>query len=410
MKHLFASVVALSITLTCLASLTVVSAKIAKPMASLEEVTIITEDTTKTTPKPDPAPDNYDGPRIQLAILLDTSNSMDGLIMQAKTQLWRIVNEFVGYEHEGRVPRLEIAIYEYGNNHLSVSSGYIRKVTDFSTDLDAVSGELFALKTNGGNEFCGQVINDAVQDLQWQSGEHHLRTLFIAGNEPFTQGTVDYATAIQRAVGKDIVVNTIHCGDYDTGVRTRWRDGAVIGKGSYINIDQNQEHRHIKAPQDDDIARLGMELNDTYVPYGAQGERGRRSQKAEDVNADGFSELGSSVARANAKASSYYSNTGWDLVDAVNEGQVELASLPDSELPQAMRGMSLAEKTAYLDAKLAERKELQQQIQALNKQREAHVADVRKQQLESDPDVADTLDSALIESLQKIASEKGYER
>ncbi len=32
-------------------------------------------------------------PLIQLAILLDTSNSMDGLIAQAKTQLWQIVNE-----------------------------------------------------------------------------------------------------------------------------------------------------------------------------------------------------------------------------------------------------------------------------------------------------------------------------
>ena len=30
---------------------------------------------------------------IQMAILLDTSGSMDGLIEQAKAQLWKIVNE-----------------------------------------------------------------------------------------------------------------------------------------------------------------------------------------------------------------------------------------------------------------------------------------------------------------------------
>jgi hypothetical protein len=34
-------------------------------------------------------------PTVQIAILLDTSNSMDGLIGQAKTQLWNVVNEFV---------------------------------------------------------------------------------------------------------------------------------------------------------------------------------------------------------------------------------------------------------------------------------------------------------------------------
>ena len=30
---------------------------------------------------------------IMIALLLDTSNSMDGLIDQAKSQLWKIVNE-----------------------------------------------------------------------------------------------------------------------------------------------------------------------------------------------------------------------------------------------------------------------------------------------------------------------------
>ena len=34
-----------------------------------------------------------DSPEIKVALLLDTSNSMDGLIDQAKAQLWQIVNE-----------------------------------------------------------------------------------------------------------------------------------------------------------------------------------------------------------------------------------------------------------------------------------------------------------------------------
>ena len=35
---------------------------------------------------------------IQIALLLDTSNSMDGLIDQAKSQLWSVVNEFIRYK------------------------------------------------------------------------------------------------------------------------------------------------------------------------------------------------------------------------------------------------------------------------------------------------------------------------
>src|SRR5438045_3476712 len=51
--------------------------------------------TAPAAAKPEAAkPDAVEKPKIQMAVLLDTSNSMDGLIGQARTQLWKIVNEF----------------------------------------------------------------------------------------------------------------------------------------------------------------------------------------------------------------------------------------------------------------------------------------------------------------------------
>ena len=50
--------------------------------------------------------------KIKIALLLDTSNSMDGLISQAKTQLWRIVNELALAKCDNEKPDLEIALYE----------------------------------------------------------------------------------------------------------------------------------------------------------------------------------------------------------------------------------------------------------------------------------------------------------
>src|SRR5262245_21449410 len=52
--------------------------------------------------KPAPIGDN----RIQVAILLDTSGSMDGLIDQAKSQLWKIVNQFAQAKKDGKRPKL----------------------------------------------------------------------------------------------------------------------------------------------------------------------------------------------------------------------------------------------------------------------------------------------------------------
>jgi hypothetical protein len=61
--------------------------------------------------------------RIQLAILLDTSNSMDGLIEQAKSQLWKVVNELARSKRAGKHPRLEVALFEYGNDGLPEAEG-----------------------------------------------------------------------------------------------------------------------------------------------------------------------------------------------------------------------------------------------------------------------------------------------
>src|SRR3954468_4408451 len=127
------------------------------------------------------------GPSVQIALLLDTSNSMDGLIEQAKSQLWSIVNEFIRARHDGRPPTIEVALYEYGNDTLSPEEGFVRLILPLTDDLDAVSEKLFALKTRGGQEYCGQVIRDSVRQLTWSPSRAVYKAIFIAGNEPFGQ-------------------------------------------------------------------------------------------------------------------------------------------------------------------------------------------------------------------------------
>jgi len=108
--------------------------------------------------------------KIQVALLLDTSNSMDGLIDQAKSRLWNIVNTLTTLKYNGQAPQVEIALYEYGNDGLK-DENYFRQVTPLTQDLDLVSEKLFALRTNGGSEYCGAVIRDASTNLKWDSNE-----------------------------------------------------------------------------------------------------------------------------------------------------------------------------------------------------------------------------------------------
>ena len=94
-----------------------------------------------------------ENPLIQMAILLDTSGSMSGLIDQARAELWSIVNEFIAARKEGKAPEFQVALYEYGKSSVPKETGYIRLIVPFTTDLDKISEELFALTTNGGDEY-----------------------------------------------------------------------------------------------------------------------------------------------------------------------------------------------------------------------------------------------------------------
>ncbi len=344
------------------------------------------------------------GPLIQLAILLDTSNSMDGLIDQAKSQLWTIVNEFATARKGGKSPDFHVALYEYGNNSIPAGKGYIRRVLHLTTDLDKVSEQLFALKTNGGSEFCGKVIKAAVEELHWRKSNETLKVIFIAGNEPFTQGDVDYRIACKAAIKKGIMVNTIFCGPYAKGVSGKWKDGAMLADGKYINIDQDRKVVHIDAPQDKKIAKLGTELNKTYVPYGRKGKESAARQKKQDSNAESTSR-GSNVQRQVAKAQSQYTNTGWDLVDAVRQGKVKIEDVKEEDLPENMRKMTMDERKAHIEAKAKEREDLKKQINDLNEERNKHVA---KKKRELSKSGEDTLDSAVIKAVREQAKKKNF--
>ena len=303
---------------------------------------------------------------VKIALLLDTSNSMDGLINQAKAQLWDIVNQF-SYAKcgKGHRPGLQIALYQYGNDALSSREGYIQQVIGFSSDLDEISEKLFSLSTNGGEEFCGQVIQTSLRQLDWGKNPDNLKMIFIAGNEPFTQGKLNYRDAVANAKEKDVIVNTIFCGNYQQGINTDWKKGATLTGGEYMAIDHNKRVVHIDTPYDDIILKLNSKLNSTYISYGAAGSAKLQLQSRQDNNAMEIEEA-VAVKRAVSKSSGMYNNSNWDLIDASEDEEFDVASINKEELPKALRDKSKAELIAIIGEKKAERKRIQNEIKELN--------------------------------------------
>jgi hypothetical protein len=343
-------------------------------------------------------------PLVQIAILLDTSGSMQGLIEQAKSQLWRIVNEFAKAKQDGVTPELQVALYEYGKSSLSQQDGWIRQIQPLSTDLDKISEELFALRTNGGDEYCGWVIKDAVANLAWSSSDKVYKAIFIAGNEPFTQGPVSYAESCKAAIAKGIIVNTIHCGNEAEGVNTKWKDGADLADGKYLAIDHNRAVVSIEAPQDRELERLGGELNRTYLAYGVEGKLGAGRQAAQDANVLSLAPASGAVAqRAVAKASVNYRNSSWDLVDAVKEEKADLGKLEAAQLPPEMQKMNADERKQYVETKAKERAEMQAKIGELNREREKYVAARMKEVAGTN-----TLDAVVLSAVREQSAKQNF--
>jgi hypothetical protein len=317
--------------------------------------------------------------KIQVAILLDVSNSMDGLIDQAKAQLWTMVNTLGRVHCDNKAnPKIEIALYEYGSPRNDVGNGYIKQINNFITDLDSLSENLFALTTNGGDEYCGQVIFKSVQQLKWDANPNSYKVVFIAGNESFRQGNVSFTQACTEAKSKGVIVNTIYCGDRQQGIREYWNLVGECGNGSFSNINQDHKIEDIATPYDDEIFKLNEKLNGTYITYGARGQEFYSKQEQMDVANAAMSKK-AAIKRAETKSNSkVYNNAGWDLVDRAGDNESEIEKIDKKTLPDSLQNKTTAQLKVIVNQKKKERAAIQTKIIALNQQRQQYINDQKK--------------------------------
>lgn len=317
-------------------------------------------------------------PKIQVAILLDVSGSMDGLIEQAKAQLWNMVSVMGKAQCNDKPAQIEIALYEYGRTTNSPADGYVKQLSAFTTDLDLLSKKLFSLTTNGGYEYCGQVIYTSLKELKWDASADNYKVIFIAGNEDFLQGSLLYTKACDEAKNKGVIVNTIYCGDRMQGIREHWNLSSECGNGSFSVINQNEKIEDIPTPYDSSIIALNDKLNGTYISYGVSGYEQKQMQESVDrmnYSANKSAAIKRATVKSNAKL---YRNNSWDLVDAFADDEKFIDKLDRQTLPDSLRKKNVAELKKIVLVKKEQRSQLQNQIESISKKREDFISAERK--------------------------------
>lgn len=311
-----------------------------------------------------------EGEPIDLVIALDTSGTMRELIDSARVKIWEIVNDLAVAEP---TPDLRVGLVTYGNQSGSPASGWVRIEADLTDDLDLISERLFALRSRGANEYVARALQKAIHGLSWSDSERALKFLFLAGNEPPDQDPlVRYEDMSEAARQAGIQVSAVFCGRAESDDAIGWKAMAELAQGHFAAIDHKLPALMAPTPVDPQLVELGDLMNETYVPYGDEGKSRRKSRAREDKNAR---KSGSAVAatRAITKASPVYTTAG-DLVAAHASGAVDVLSLPASELPRSLRGMTPEERLTFVQEMSEIRDELRERIDELSAERREYVA------------------------------------
>lgn len=343
--------------------------------AALATISVLQSTNYKTTLHTDkPVLISEPKAKIQAAILLDVSNSMDGLIDQAKAQLWNMVNVMGRTKCNGAAPEIEIALYEYGRSTNEVTNGYVKQIMPFSNNLDELSKKLFELITNGGDEYCSTVILKSLNELKWDTGKNIYKVIFISGNEDYIQGKVTYTEACAKAKEMGVIVNTIYCGTKEQGIREHWNMGTECGNGSFTNINQDAVIEDIPTPYDTVLYSLNKKLNATYIGYGSMGNSAMAQQAEMDqLNYAANKSAGAKRVAAKGKAS-VYKNDSWDVVDASTKDEAFYKTVDMKTLPDSLKNKSREELKKIIDIKSAERSTIQKEIAEASAKRSAFIA------------------------------------
>jgi Mg-chelatase subunit ChlD len=354
-----------------------------------------------TTP-PEHPPTATQASKIEVVFALDTTGSMSGLIETAKDKIWSIANSMAQAQN---APEIRIGLVAYRDR----GDAYVTRVTDLAEDLDSVYATLMDYEANGGGdtpESVNAALAAAINDVSWTQGEGVYRVVFLVGDAPphtDYQDEPGYPEILRQAIDRGIVVNTIRCGSNGQTERV-WQQIAGLAQGQYFSVDQAGGAVAVATPFDEELAELSRELDETRTSYGDAAVHALAAGKeAATEKLHAMASVASRARRAafNALESGRKNLFGdYDLVTAIEEGEIELAELEEEDLPEPMRAMAPAARQAYVEEQSVKREALKARIDEVVATRDAYIE-------KNVSDVSDSLDQQLFDIVKKQAEAKG---
>ena len=358
------------------------------PSASIEE------------PMPEPAV--KEKPEIEVVFVLDTTGSMGGLIEGAKQKIWSIINELKQGQPE---PDLKIGLVAYRDR----SDDYVTRHSPLTEDIDLVYSDLMAFRAAGGGdtpESVNQALHEALTHMQWSTDTDTLRVVFLVGDAPPKmnyQDDVKYTVSCGLAMKKDIIINTIQCGNAQE-TRDVWKSIAQMSSGGYAMIRQDGGMVVAATPMDAEIDKLNQAINATVIPYGTQEQQAiARRKLGSAMNIAGFASAERSEYLSYAEPAAAITGRE-DLTAEIMSKRIVLDEIEMDHLPSELQGEEKAEVIAQVQSNIEKRLRYQEELKDALARRKAYLDDRAGSTSGTEP--ADAFDTKVKEMIRAQAAAK----
>lgn len=293
---------------------------------------------------------------IQVVLLLDASGSMQELFKAASASMEQVLTALSNARLNGKKTKVNVGIVIYGQ---ADKNGAPIKLSPFTTQVRKMRHRLEEVACDGAREECGAAISFAVNNFPWNRRDRDdmLKVIFIAGNESFAQGNIDYHSAIAEATAQHIIVNTIHCGDPDT----EWEEAATLGNGIGLTLDM--DYASAKEVSPEDLYRTLKGLHDCKpLPIGAPAVQRRHIDMLNNAPAPPERDMAKMQKWLMENKRRILLGYDWDAIEIYrctpqNEFSISLLG-GEGNLPVSLRGQSEEEIMGFLSGEANRRTRL----------------------------------------------------
>ena len=306
---------------------------------------------------------------IDVVFAVDTTGSMAEEIDAAKRTIFAIANTIRGTQKHAD---LRIGLVAYRDS--DADSQYITRPFALTRDLDAVYAELASYTAGGGDDFPSwcrsrwpmrSTWSGALPRRSWCSSSVMRRGGAARGPA--------WETVAQQARKRGLIINTVRS-ETDRvqdriAAEQTFQEIARITGGDYSSIPKDGGVQQIATPYDQQLAELSDRVDSTTVIAGTEGARAAYGKK--------MAAAAAAPAPSKADRAGYYGGGArdeGDLVGSIASGSASAESVDPASLPADLRDKDKAELKAELDRRVATRREAQQQIEKLAKQREDYLS------------------------------------